>query len=443
MTFNYRELSRALAIRLQASAQDSSTMPRLHRRLDDVGRLTRALLRLERSGQVDDPLCALIVGAGLLPESAAILRLLDDDAHRYPAVIRGIAVEDLVQKVGMFGAARLPFALKMFEPGGCLASLGIKNEQRIGPRGPLSSSAAFSDDCLKKLGHTTEEAVDPKPSEAFGLPGSESRRGKKCRFMSTEPESRPLLLSPTLEQQFERLVCRLRRRISTKQTGAARRILGNRPPLVVASGPPGTGKSLAGVTLARKLDLKVVQLTAGELLHSHVGETEKAMTRLFHEARRGDKLIILDEADAFLTSRLNATRSWERGHTNHLLSLLDSFQGAAVYFTTNMAISKIDEAFARRMTARLEFKTPDSQTRLKILRAMTKEILTLDGVALTSLANQFALTGGELRNAVQVLLELSDEEQPTVNMRQFREAMQDVLRRRTVDQDETQIGFHQ
>lgn len=118
-------------------------------------------------------------------------------------------------------------------------------------------------------------------------------------------------------------------------------------------GPPGTGKTALGHHLAEVLDRPILVKRASDLLSMWVGETEKAIARMFQEARDENSLLFLDEADSFLQSRQGAHRSWEITQVNELLTQMECFDGLFICATNFM--DSLDPAVLRRFTFKIRF----------------------------------------------------------------------------------------
>ncbi len=82
---------------------------------------------------------------------------------------------------------------------------------------------------------------------------------------------------------------------------------------------------------------------------------------LFAEARRSGDVVLLDEADSFLTTRERAARAWEATMTNVLLQEIECFRGVVVLTTNRDAV--LDPALERRLAARLAFPLPGAAER--------------------------------------------------------------------------------
>ena len=118
-------------------------------------------------------------------------------------------------------------------------------------------------------------------------------------------------------------------------------------------GPPGTGKTELAKYIARDLDRKLMIRKASDLLGCFVGETEKNIRRMFHEAEEKKAILFLDEADSMIQERAGAGHSWEVTQVNELLTQMENFKGifiAATNFNDNL-----DQASRRRFAMKIKF----------------------------------------------------------------------------------------
>ncbi len=118
-------------------------------------------------------------------------------------------------------------------------------------------------------------------------------------------------------------------------------------------GPSGTGKSQLARHIAEALGKTLVIKRASDLLDKYIGETEKRIADMFEEARAEDAVLLLDEADSFLSDRSNAIRNWELTQTNELLTQLECFEG--IFFATTNLMDKLDQACLRRFGHKIRF----------------------------------------------------------------------------------------
>lgn len=111
-------------------------------------------------------------------------------------------------------------------------------------------------------------------------------------------------------------------------------------------GPPGTGKSAYVRYLADRLDLRVLQKRASDLLSPYVGKTEQQISAAFNEARAEQAFLVFDEADSLLADRRRAHRNWEVTQVNEMLAWMESHP-LPFACTTNLG-ALLDPATLRR-----------------------------------------------------------------------------------------------
>lgn len=118
-------------------------------------------------------------------------------------------------------------------------------------------------------------------------------------------------------------------------------------------GPAGTGKSELGRHIADQLGKPLVIKRASDILGMYVGESEKNIAKMFREARQQGAVLVLDEADSFLSDRRDAQRSWEVTQVNELLTQMEAFDG--VFICTTNLMDKLDPASLRRFSFKVKF----------------------------------------------------------------------------------------
>lgn len=131
-------------------------------------------------------------------------------------------------------------------------------------------------------------------------------------------------------------------------------------------GPPGTGKTAYGRWLAQQLGMPLVIKRASDLLSMWVGETEKNIRKAFDHARDADAVLMIDEVDSFLQSRLSATRHWQTQQINEMLTQLEHFEGIFVGSTNLM--DRLDFAALRRFDLKAKFDYLRPEQAVSLLR---------------------------------------------------------------------------
>jgi SpoVK/Ycf46/Vps4 family AAA+-type ATPase len=118
-------------------------------------------------------------------------------------------------------------------------------------------------------------------------------------------------------------------------------------------GPPGTGKSAFGRRLAERMGIDVLPKRGSDLLSPWIGETEQRIAAAFEEARRDERFLLIDEAEAFLWSRASATRSWQTSMVNELLVAME--RHPLPFLCTTNHLDFIDPAALRRFSFKIKF----------------------------------------------------------------------------------------
>ncbi len=118
-------------------------------------------------------------------------------------------------------------------------------------------------------------------------------------------------------------------------------------------GPPGTGKTAFANYLAEQLDRPSMVRRGSNLRSAYVGHTERNIARMFAEATRNEAVLILDEADSFLSTRSGRYHRWEMNETTEFLAQLEGYQG--IFCATTNRFKDLDQAFMRRFDMKIRF----------------------------------------------------------------------------------------
>ena len=170
------------------------------------------------------------------------------------------------------------------------------------------------------------------------------------------------------------------------------------------AGPPGTGKTICAEAIAHSLGLRLLVVRYAELESLWMGETPKNVAAIFRAAREEGAVLLFDEADAIATRRSTVIdHGFQRESNtvvNVLLQELERFNGVVI-FATNLA-ENFDPAFERRIRTHVLFEMPGAVEREQIWRVQMHPSRTpLAGdVDFRSLAADYAVSGGDIRNAV-------------------------------------------
>ena len=166
------------------------------------------------------------------------------------------------------------------------------------------------------------------------------------------------------------------------------------------SGPSGAGKTLSAEVLAADLGLDIFKLEMSAVVSKYIGETEKNLEEVFDAASAGNLVLFFDEADALFGKRSEVKDARDRYaniEVSYLLQRLERYEGLVV-LATNFE-KNLDEAFLRRIHARIDFILPGEAERLAIWQLNLPPGAPYGELDVAALAARFQLSGASIRNA--------------------------------------------
>ncbi len=167
------------------------------------------------------------------------------------------------------------------------------------------------------------------------------------------------------------------------------------------SGPSGAGKTLSAEVLAADLGLDIFKLEMSAVVSKYIGETEKNLEEVFDAASAGNLVLFFDEADALFGKRSEVKDARDRYaniEVSYLLQRLERYEGLVV-LATNFE-KNLDDAFLRRIHARIDFILPGEAERLAIWQLnLPSGAPYAEEIDLAPLAARFQLSGASIRNA--------------------------------------------
>ena len=207
------------------------------------------------------------------------------------------------------------------------------------------------------------------------------------------------------------------------------------------AGPPGTGKTICAEAIAHTLGMKLLLVNYAEVESMWMGETPKNVAALFRAAAEQRAVLFFDEADAIAARRSVGVGQAQQREANTTVSVLlkelEAFNGVVI-FATNLA-ANFDPAFERRIRTHVLFEMPGAEERERIWQVQLHPTKTplADDVNFRTLAERFAASGGDIKNAVlKAAAAAASESGPDVgkriHQRHFERAMEDVVGNRSV-----------
>jgi len=171
--------------------------------------------------------------------------------------------------------------------------------------------------------------------------------------------------------------------------------MGVSPPKgVLLYGPPGTGKTLLAKAVATESKANFISVKGPELLSMFVGESEKAIRKIFRKARQvSPAIIFFDEIDSIAIKR---GFSFDSGVSSRVLDqLLTELDGITqlkniVFIAATNRPDLVDQALLRpgRIDKFIKIDPPDEKTRVEIFKVHTRKVPLAKDVDLKELAKK-------------------------------------------------------
>ena len=182
------------------------------------------------------------------------------------------------------------------------------------------------------------------------------------------------------------------------------------------AGESGTGKTMAAEVIANDLGLDLYRIDLSAILSKWVGETEKALRRVFDAAEDGGAILFFDEADALFGKRSEVKDSHDRFanvQVNYLLQRMESYRGLAILATNHK--QALDSAFTRRLRFIIDFRFPEVAQRKQIWKNIFPTESPLAGLDYAHLA-KLRLTGGNIHNIALNAAFTAAADRPSIDM---------------------------
>lgn len=268
---------------------------------------------------------------------------------------------------------------------------------------------AFTPGKIKKI---FREATNLAWSQGYERPQSEhllscSSRQVETRFMGKAKKLEgsfgweDLVLPPPSMELLQSICSQVRYRGKVYgEWNFASKIFYGRGNALLFAGAPGTGKTMAAQVMAKELHMDLYRVDLSAVVSKYIGETEKNLNLIFAEAEKSMCILFFDEADVLFGKRTEVKEARDKYNNMEaafLLQKMEEYEGISI-LATNLQ-QNIDEAFKRRLKYSVEFSMPSARERhLMWKKAFPKEAPLQENVDLAFLAENFDLTGSNIKN---------------------------------------------
>ncbi len=170
-------------------------------------------------------------------------------------------------------------------------------------------------------------------------------------------------------------------------------------------GPPGTGKTESVYQIARTTGRSIFPVQVTDFKGHYFGDSEKNLKKVFFtyealvENSAKAPIMLLNEADSILSSRINVEQSTDQlvnSLQNILLECFETNKGIIICTLNNA--QNLDKAYSRRILMKLLFENPDQDTTIMMWK---NKMPSLSDDQAGQLAGNHDLSGGEMDNVAR------------------------------------------
>lgn len=238
--------------------------------------------------------------------------------------------------------------------------------------------------------------------------------------VDTYDDMTSLVLSQELKEKLDRVIKEYLKKETLSKYGLA-----NRRKLLLY-GASGTGKTMTASALAKEFNLPFFVVRTEKVVTKFMGETGQKLGRIFDFINEVPAVYLFDEFDAIGSQRgMDNEVGEQRRILNTFLQLLERDDSDSFIIAATNSIESIDKAMFRRFDDVIEYKLPDTEQRLALLREYLYTAKDLDFSSAESLFD--GMSHAEIKMACSDIFKeslLNDRKidlplvQTIVNMRQ-------------------------
>lgn len=181
--------------------------------------------------------------------------------------------------------------------------------------------------------------------------------------VDTYDDMTSLVLCQELKEKLDRVIKEYLKKETLSKYGLA-----NRRKLLLY-GASGTGKTMTASALAKEFNLPFFVVRTEKVVTKFMGETGQKLGRIFDFINDVPAVYLFDEFDAIGSQRgMDNEVGEQRRILNTFLQLLERDESDSFIIAATNSIESIDKAMFRRFDDVIEYKLPDTEQRLALLR---------------------------------------------------------------------------
>ncbi|RXI40266.1 AAA family ATPase [Malaciobacter mytili] len=361
-------------------------------------------------------------------EQMIFLALLKEEYSGGDGTIRDM--NSLIELISSDDYEKIKYRSLLEESSKLVSNSLIDYDEVLTPFGGINRNFFIPDEILYKISHPTKK----KSRRAKMKLDSVIKEQEMFELISTNKTLEDVVLNEKTRETLDALLKQVDKNVLNrlKQWGVKDKRKGIEA-RIIFYGFAGTGKTLTALALAKSLKREVLSFDCSKILSMYVGESEKNVRSIFDTYRdlvdktKSEPILLLNEADQFLSSRSSTSNSGsEKMHNqmqNIFLEQIERFDGILIA-TTNL-LESIDTAFSRRFNYKIEFKKPNLEQRRKLWEKLLPESLPLsDNFEIDKLVS-YELTGGQIEMIIKnTAYKIALEEEPIFTVESFKEQIE-------------------
>lgn len=226
-----------------------------------------------------------------------------------------------------------------------------------------------------KVGHTTsareiKNIVQSSPINKSNIIKF-NKNNDALELQYTNKGLSELVVSAELMSRIKRILKEYKKRDILLKNG-----LKNRSKILL-EGDPGTGKTMTASVIAHELKLPLYNIRLESLISKYMGETSSKLKKVFEQIREYRGVYLFDEFDAIGADRTYDNDVGEmRRILNSFLQYIEDDDSSSIIIAATNNPNMLDKALFRRFDDVLEYRLPDEEQIINLLKLNLNEVAT-------------------------------------------------------------------